>query len=57
VGQHQGFVRFAVYISLLDTGLRRYDGSMDNLGLLKMLRGTADNKLLKNPGSRIAIPF
>jgi hypothetical protein len=30
VGQHHGFVRFAAYFSLLDTGLRRYDGLMDN---------------------------
>jgi hypothetical protein len=43
-GQHHGlavprnspqaarFVRFAVYFSLLDTGLRRYDSLMDYLG-------------------------
>jgi hypothetical protein len=33
VGQHRGFVRFAEYFPLLDTGLHRYDDKMDNLGL------------------------
>jgi len=32
VGRHLGYVRFAAIFSLLDTGLRRYDGLVDNLG-------------------------
>ncbi|MDO8811588.1 MAG: hypothetical protein Q7J38_06125 [Gallionella sp.] len=32
VGQHRGFVRFAEYFLLLDSGLRRNDGLMDYLG-------------------------
>jgi hypothetical protein len=35
VGQQLGFVRFAAYFSLLDTGLRRYDDLMDYLGLFQ----------------------
>jgi len=33
VGQHHGFVRFALDLLLLDTGLRRYDGLMGDPGL------------------------
>jgi hypothetical protein len=32
VGQHLGFVCFAVYFLSLDSGFRRNDGLMDNLG-------------------------
>jgi hypothetical protein len=35
VGQRLGFVRFAERFLLLDTGLRRYDGLMDYLGLCR----------------------
>jgi len=34
VGQHHGFVRFAEYFLLLDSGLRRKDGPMDYLSLI-----------------------